>query len=119
MAGGSSNISKTYHMIRVRVPLDIHAVACSGSGAFALATPLRVRDLLSLAVREALGTRAPADKCTRNLRTTLLGLSAGRFTVEIDGRAYDDADSVVVCAQTVDVRFFLPSRRAVSHAELA
>ncbi len=119
MAGGSSNVGKSYGMIRVRVPLDIHAVACSGSGAFALATPVRVRDLLSLAVREAIGTRAPDDKFTRNLRTTLLGLSAGRFTVEIDGRFFSDADSIVVCGEVADVRFYIAARRPVPHTELA
>jgi hypothetical protein len=107
-------------MIRVRVPLDIHAVACNGSGAFALATPLRVRDLLSLAVREAIGTRAPADKFARSLRTTLNGLSCGRFTVDIDGRVFNDADAVVMCGEIADVRFFTCAQRhAVSHPELA
>jgi hypothetical protein len=106
-------------MIRVRVPLDLHAVSCNGSGAFALATPLRVRDLLSLAVREAIGTRAPADKFARSLRSTLHGLSAGRFTVDINGRLFSDADAVVVCGDTADVRFFVPSCRPVTHTEIA
>ncbi|HKU68752.1 MAG TPA: hypothetical protein VJP85_13325 [Candidatus Baltobacteraceae bacterium] len=107
-------------MIRVRVPLDIHAVACNGSGAFALATPVRVRDLVSLAVREAIGSRAPADKFARSLRTTLHGLSAGRFIVDVDGRLFDDADAVVVCGDVADVRFFMPAARpAVPHTELA
>ena len=119
MAGGSSNMGKSYVMIRVRVPLDIHAVACNGSGAFALATPIRVRDLLSLAVREAIGTRAPADKFARSLRSTLLGLSSGRFTVDINGRLFDDAEAVVVCGETAVVRFFIPARRPVTHTELA
>lgn len=112
-------MGKIYGMIRVRVPLDIHAVACNGSGAFALATPVRVRDLISLAVREAIGTRAPADKFARSLRTTLLGLSAGRFTVDIDGRLFSDAEAVIVCGDTVDVRFFIPARRGVPQTELA
>lgn len=112
-------MGKSYVMIRVRVPLDLHAVSCNGSGAFALATPIRVRDLLSLAVREAIGTRAPADKFARNLRSTLLGLSSGRFTVDINGRLFSDADAVVVCGDTADVRFFMPSRRQVQHSELA
>ncbi len=102
-------------MIRVRVPLDIHAVACSGCGAFALATPLRVRDLLSLAVRQAIGSRAPHDKFARNLRATLLGLSGGRFTVDVDGRHFSDPEQVVVCEGVADVRFFLPSRRLPVH----
>jgi hypothetical protein len=112
-------MGKSYGMIRVRVPLDLHAVSCNGSGAFALATPLRVRDLVGLAVREAVGARAPADKVARSLGTTLHGLSAGRFTVDIDGRLFDDADAVVVCGDTADVRFFIPARRAVTHPELA
>lgn len=102
-------------MIRVRVPLDLHAVTCSGSGAFALATPLRVRDLVSLAVREAIGSRAPADKFARNLRTTLLGLASGRFTVDINGRHFYDPEDVVVCGDIADVRFFLPTRRLSVH----
>jgi hypothetical protein len=104
-----------HHMIRVRVPLDLHAVTCSRSGAFALATPLRVRDLVSLAVREAIGARAPADKFARNLRTTLLGLSSGRFSVDINGRHFHDPEEVVVCGEIADVRFFLPSRRLTVH----
>lgn len=112
-------MGKSTGMIRVRVPLDLHAVTCNGSGVFALATPLRVRDLVSLAVREAIGTRAPADKFARNLRTTLLGLSTGRFTVDINGRLFNDAAAVVVCGDTVSVRFFMPSRRPVPHTELA
>jgi hypothetical protein len=106
-------------MIFVRVPLDIHAVACNGSGAFALATPLRVRDLVSLAVREAIGRRAPDDKFVRSLRTTLLGLANGRFTVNIDGRAFSDADQVVVCGDVATVRFYVPSRPQPVHSELA
>jgi len=107
-------------VIRVRVPLDLHAVAANGCGAFALATPLRVRDLLSLAVREAIGTRAPQDKFARSLRTTLAGLASGRFTVHIDGRTFQDADQVVVCGGIADVRFFTPVlRAAVRQSELA
>jgi hypothetical protein len=106
-------------MIRVRVPLDVHAVACSGSGAFALATPVRVRDLLSLAVREVIGARAPDDKFARSLRTTLHGLSSGRFTIDIDGRRFDDAEAVVVCGEVASVRFFMAARHTVTHPELA
>jgi hypothetical protein len=106
-------------VIRVRVPLDLHAVTASRSGAFALATPLRVRDLISLAVREAIGMRAPADKFARSLYATLRGFSNGHFTVTIDGRRFEDADEVVVCGDTADVRFFLPSHRAVQQPELA
>ncbi|HZV76394.1 MAG TPA: hypothetical protein VFF63_01395 [Candidatus Babeliales bacterium] len=98
-------------MIRVKVPLDLHAVAAGGSGAFALATPLRVRDLLAFAVREALGTRAPQDKFSRSIARTLAGLSGGDFIVDVDGRGYADPDAVIVCSGTADVRFFLTQRR--------
>lgn len=94
----------------MRVPLDVHTVATTGCGAFALATPVRVRDLITLAVREASGARAPADKIARGIGATLGGLHSGRFTVEIDGRRFGDADEVVVCGTFADVRFFLPAR---------
>jgi len=101
-------------MIRVKVPLDLHAVALGGSGAFALATPLRVRDLVGFAVREAIGNRAPRDKFTRSIGRTLAGLASGDFTIEVNGRSYADADAVVVCEGAADIRFFLSSRRAVA-----
>ncbi|HET7814835.1 MAG TPA: hypothetical protein VFL13_10730 [Candidatus Baltobacteraceae bacterium] len=99
----------------MRVPLDIHAVSANGSGAFALATPVRVGDLVSLAVREAIGARAPHDKFIRSVRSTLSGLAGGRFFVDIDGRCYSDADDVVMCGATARVRFFVPSRRTPVH----
>jgi hypothetical protein len=98
-------------MIRVKVPLDLHAVAVGGSGAFALATPLRIRDLLKFAVREALGARAPYDKFSRSVHRTLAGLAAGDFIVTVDGRGFVDADAIVVCERTADIRFFLSQRR--------
>jgi hypothetical protein len=98
-------------MIRVKVPLDLTAVTIGGSGAFALATPLRIRDILRFAIREALGTRAPADKFSRSVHRTLAGLAAGDFTIDINGRSFSDPDAVVVCERIADVRFFL-SRRA-------
>jgi hypothetical protein len=98
-------------VIRVRVPLDLHAVSAAGSAAFALATPLRVRELLALAVREAIGERAPHDKFQRSMTRTLAGIAAGDFTVDIDGRSFDDLETVVVCAGTASIRFFL-NRRA-------
>ena len=98
-------------MIRVKVPLDLHAVAVGGSGAFALATPLRIRDLVRIAVREALGSRAPHDKFARSIHRTLAGLAAGDFIVDVDGRGFTDADAVVVCERMADVRFFLAQRR--------
>jgi hypothetical protein len=98
-------------MIRVKVPLDLHAVALGGASVFALATPLRIRDLLTFAVREAIGARAPHDKFSRSVHRTLAGLAAGDFTVDVDGRTFADADAVIVCEQTADVRFFLTQRR--------
>jgi hypothetical protein len=100
-------------MIRVKVPLDLHTVAVDGSGTFALATPLRIRELLRFAVREAVGSRAPQDKFSRSVHRTLAGLAAGDFIVDVDGRRFSDADAVVVCRGTADVRFFLTRRRAV------
>jgi hypothetical protein len=101
-------------MIRVKVPLDLHAVTLGGSGAFALATPLRVRDLLGFAVRESIGTRAPSDKFSRSVHRTLAGLAAGDFIIDVNGRRFADADAVVVCEGTVDIRFFLSNRRRVA-----
>ena len=100
-------------VIRVRVPLDLHAVSADGSAAFALATPLRVRELLALAVREAIGSRAPYDKFLRSVHRTLAGLAQGDFIVNINGRSFADADAVVVCESTADVRFFLKQRAGV------
>jgi hypothetical protein len=100
-------------MIRVKVPLDLHAVAVGGSGAFALATPLRVRDLVEFAVREAIGLRAPQDKFARSMHRTLAGLAAGDYIVDVNGRTFADPDAIVVCEQTADVRFFLARRRAL------
>lgn len=101
-------------MIRVKVPLDLHAVAVGGSAAFALATPLRVRDLLAFAVREAIGTRAPCDKFARSVHRTLAGLAAGDFTIDVNGRSFVDADTVVVCEGTAVIRFFLTRRRSAA-----
>lgn len=100
-------------VIRVRVPLDLHSVAEGGSAAFALATPLRVRELVALAVREAIGTRAPHDKFQRSMHRTLAGLANGDFTVDVNGRHFADADAVVVCEGVAHVRFFLRTARSV------
>jgi hypothetical protein len=98
-------------VIRVRVPLDLHAVAADGSAAFALATPLRVRELIALAVREAIGMRAPHDKFLRSMHRTLAGLAEGDFIVDIDGRRFADSEAVVLCGGTADVRFFVGRRQ--------
>ena len=96
-------------MIRVRVPLDLHAVAVGGSGAFALATPLRVRDLLEFAVREAIGSRAPHDKFSRSMHRTLAGLAAGDFTSTSTAAASPTPTRSSCAKGTADVRFFLTS----------
>jgi hypothetical protein len=94
-------------MLRVAVPIDVSAVSRTASAAFALATPLRVRDLLAAAVVDALGPRAPQDKRERVVRSTLDGLADGTFVVEIDGRVSTDPDEVVVCSGTATLRFFV------------
>ncbi len=109
-AGGSSENAKGRCVIRVRVPLDLHAVAAGGASVFALATPLRVRELLALAVREAIGDLAPPDKFSRSICRTVTGLSRGDFTLNIDGRVFADPDTVVVCTGTADLRFFVKQR---------
>lgn len=97
-------------MIRVRIPLDLDAVARGRAGVFAWATPLRVRELLALVVREAIGELAPPDKFSRSVHRTLSGLRAGDFTLNIDGRTFADPEAVVVCDGTADVRFFVKRR---------
>jgi hypothetical protein len=101
-------------MIRVSVPIDLNAVVSNASAAFALATPLRLADIVATAVVESLGRRAPQDKRERAVRRTLDGLHAGEFVVEIDGRVYSDAHEVVVCAGVVGLRFF--ARRSYRRA---
>lgn len=94
-------------MIRVSVPIDLHAVMRDASTAFALATPLRVDDVLTQAVHEALGPRAPDDKRQRVLHSVRAGLDRGEYRLEIDGRPYVRRDDVVVAHGIIDVRFFL------------
>lgn len=101
-------------MIRVSVPIDLRAVVSNASTAFALATPLRLADIVASAVVASLGQRAPQDKRERAVRRTLAGLQAGDFVVEIDGRVFSDADDVVVCTGTISLRFF--SRRTYRRA---
>ena len=101
-------------MLRVAVPIDVSAVTRTASTAFALATPLRVGDVLIAGVIEALGPRAPQDKRERVVRSTLAGLASGTYEIEIDGRRYSDPDHVVVCSGTVAIRFF--HRRALRAA---
>ncbi len=94
----------------MRVPLDLHAVASGGSAAFAAATPIRIRELLALAVREVIGERAQRDIFLRSIHRTLAGFAAGDFAVDINGRRYADADAVVVCESVAAVRFFAVRR---------
>jgi hypothetical protein len=101
-------------MLRVAIPIDVSAVARTASAAFALATPLRVGDVLRAAIHEALGPRAPQDKRERAVRSTVAGLRDGSFIVEIDGKRYSDPDDIVVCSGTATLRFFL--RRALRAA---
>ena len=101
-------------MLRVAVPIDVSAVTRTASTAFALATPLRVAELLSAAVIEALGPRAPEDKRERVVRSTIAGLASGTYVLDIDGRLYTDPDDVVVCSGIATLRFFL--RRALRAA---
>lgn len=101
-------------MIRISVPIDVNAVASNESAAFALATPLLVEDLLTSAIVQALGPRAPLDKRERVVRRTLAGLCSGEYVVEIDGRIYEHGDEVAVCAGVATVRFFV--RRSISRA---
>lgn len=93
-------------MIVVSVPIDVNAVAINASTAFALATPLRVAEMVVSAVIASLGPRAPHDKRERVIRRTLEGLRSGAFLVEIDGRTYASGDDVVVCSGQATLRFF-------------
>jgi hypothetical protein len=102
------------YMLRVNVPIDVDAVLRSDSAAFALATPLRVGELLTHAVLEALGPRAPQDKRERMVASTHAGLNDGAFILEIDGRIYEHCDDVAVVAGTATLRFFRRERRAAA-----
>ncbi|GAC1392385.1 MAG: hypothetical protein NVSMB31_10490 [Vulcanimicrobiaceae bacterium] len=96
----------------MRVPVDLHAIATTACAAFAAATPLRIEKVVELAVKESQGARAPADKVQRSISSTLAGLYAGNFTVDVDGRTFASPDDVVVCAGCANVRFFLGSQAA-------
>jgi hypothetical protein len=107
VAGGSSGSDKTAIVVRVNVPLDLSVVASTACTAFALATPLRIDELVALAVKEAQGARAPLDKIRRCIRATLAGLYAGSFWVDVDGRTFGDPRAVVMCERWAHVRFFM------------
>lgn len=104
----------TRHMIRVSVPIDVNAVLCADSSAFALATPLRVGELLTHAVLDALGPRAPQDKRERTIANTHAGLNAGEFMLEIDGKLFEHCDDVTVVAGFATLRFFRRERRSAA-----
>lgn len=97
-------------MIRVPIPIDVGTIAATASCAFALATPIRVDRLVALAVTEAMGSRAPADKRARGVSATLAGFAAGEFVVDVDGRVFSRPDDVAVCAGTATLRFFSTER---------
>ena len=111
-AGGSSGSDKNASVVRVNVPLDLSVVRSTACAAFALATPMRIEEIVALAVREAQGARAPVDKIKRCIRTTLAGFYAGNFAVDVDGRAFCDPRAVVMCERWANVRFFLRTRVA-------
>ncbi len=104
-------------MIRVAVPIDVGTIAKTGSSAFALATPMRVDELLVSAIHAALGERAPQDRRERSISATLAGFSAGRFLIDVDGRLYDRPDAVVVVSGEAMLRFFSADvrRRVATH----
>jgi hypothetical protein len=94
-------------MIRVQVPIDLGTAMTAGASVFALVTPIRVATLIELAIERTLGRRAPADKCARVFNSTLAGLRAGSFSLDIDGRRIGDPDVVVVCSGgSATLRFF-------------
>jgi hypothetical protein len=98
--------AKRARVIRIPIPIDVGMVSATESCAFALATPIRVDQLLALAVLEALGSRAPGDKRERGIRATLSGFAEGKFVVDIDGRIFDRPEAVVMCSGVATLRFF-------------
>lgn len=101
-----SNRHERSKMLRVRVPIDLGTVATTQSSAFALATPMLVRELLEIAVAITLGRRSPPDRRRRVLESTLEGLKASEFILEIDGKTHIDPDTLLVCSGSVALRFF-------------
>jgi hypothetical protein len=105
------HVAKAGAVIRVPVPIDFDTIEATASDVFAAATPLSVAELLALAVREALGTRAPIDKLERGIRATLAGFAVGEFVVDVDGRTYRRLEDVVMCTASASMRFFARSPR--------
>jgi len=56
---------KSVGVIRVRVPVDLHAIATTACEAFAAATPLRIEKVVELAVKEA---QVEADRLIESAR---------------------------------------------------
>jgi hypothetical protein len=98
--------AKRTRVIRLAIPVDVNTVAATACDVFALATPLRVDQLLALAIGEAIGARAPADKRERTIRRALASFRAGDFLIDIDGRVHDRPDTIAVCSGTITVRFY-------------
>ena len=111
-AGGSSGRDKLASVVRVNVPLDLSVVRSTACAVFALATPMRIDQIVALAVREAQGAKAPVDKIKRCIRATLAGFYAGHFFVDVNGRTFRDPRTVVMCERWANVRFFLRARAA-------
>jgi hypothetical protein len=98
--------AKCKNVIRVTIPIDIGIIGATGSEVFARATPMRIDQLIVLAVHEALGMRAPQDKRERALQATLGGFTAGHFILDVDGRLFTNPNQIVVCTESVTLRFF-------------
>jgi hypothetical protein len=95
-------------------------VRATGSAAFSFATPLRLAELLAIAVASAIGSRAPHDKLERSVRAAYAALMAGEYVVDVDGRRYRSLDDIVMCGHEATLRFFSTSpgrtQSAVSRA---
>jgi hypothetical protein len=96
-------------VIRVSIPTDWATVSATGSDAFACATPLRLAELVALAVSASIGARAPLDKLERSLRAAYASLLAGECVVDVDGRTYAGLDDIILCAGETTLRFFVTS----------
>jgi hypothetical protein len=103
-------------VIRIAIPIDVGTIASTRCQAFALATPLRLAEILRMAVCEALGPRTPDDKLERSIDATIAGFDARKFVVDVDGKLYDDSEAVVLCAGSATLRFFStePRRRRLT-----
>jgi hypothetical protein len=107
-------------VVRVAIPTDSATVVATGSAAFSFATPLRLAELLKIAVSSTIGSRAPVDKLERSVRAVYAALMAGECVVDVDGRTYGCLDDIVMCGREATLRFFATSpgrtQSAVSRA---